>query len=102
MRRRLNDQLRETRERAGVSLVGLAKRIGVSEKTGPNYEAGRTKPERGQLIEITRELRLDTEATNEILTVAQYDPEPVGLLAEIAARSRTRGRRHTGVSALMT
>lgn len=60
--------------------------MGVSEKTIRNYEAGRTKPERGRLIEIARECDLTVAATNEILTAAGEEPEPFGPLARIAER----------------
>lgn len=81
-----NELLRQARERAGISQPALAKRIGASEKTIRNYEAGRTKPERGRLIEISRTLKADVHATNAILEAAGESSEPTGPLARIAAR----------------
>lgn len=73
----IGDEIREARERVGITQADLAKRVGVDVKTVNNWETGKTSP-RGKLGRVRKVLASDGPVLR-----AASDAE---LLAEIARR----------------
>ena len=69
----MGDRLREARQARGLSLRGLAERLGVSPSLISQVETGRAKPSVSTLYAIVTELGISLEAVRERFTFAAQD-----------------------------
>ena len=83
-----SELLFQARKATGLSRRALAERAGVSEESLASYEYGRPHPKLDHVRAIARALELGPRATEELVTSAGYQREP--LSTELRALQRRR------------
>lgn len=82
----LGERLREQRNAVGLSVQGLAARIGVTRNTITNYEAGRTVPDSDQLVRLAEALGCD------LLDLLTPKPAPTPVRLAFRAHQRLKAQ----------
>jgi transcriptional regulator with XRE-family HTH domain len=81
--------LTRARIEADITKTELARLLGIARSTAHAYETGARRPSRDRIASIAKALKLSTAATDELLAVAGFEPQPDKSIRAMERRQKT-------------